>query len=1421
MRSHGTALAAGSIQRGRSRLGRFSNCLPAPLIVMAALALSPTSSAVASEPITFAQTGEGAGQINNPRGMAVDQSSGNVYIADENNQRIDEFDASGGFLMAFGFGVRTGAEALETCTAATGCIEGRNAANTRNYNAGALGGPRGIAAGSGQVWVSDNLNRATEFDSSGVVLRIIGGDVVAYGPGDSTVNGVQKVTVKATGGTFKLKLTNPFTGSGTAETTALNYNAPATDPGTPGVIDSVEEALNALSTIGGLGGSVSVSRVENSPTEFVYTITFGGNLGGDLIPKLTTVNNLIGTTHTVTVSVLTAGGAPEVCVPPVNGDVCKMGTAGTANGQLQQPRSPLAVDGSGNLWVGDQNRVQKFAPDGTYLATVALAGHGNTNALAVNSAGTKIYVISAAAAYKTSVRVYDTATGIQLGSPIDDVAGEYKTIALDSSENLFVADRPAGGDAVFREFNPAGEQIEQFGAGQVFGIGGPEGIAVGADALYSNSFSFTFGAHFAAQRFPLPEPGPLVSTERATEILPTTATLKATLDPENKETTYRFKYGTDESYGRLTPTGTLVAGFYDETVEASLSGLTPSTTYHFRLVAEDSEGRTTEGPGRTFTTLPAVQIENESATDVSATAATFNADLDPLGAAADWWVEYGSAEGYGSATARGSLPSGFGAVPVSVRVTGLLPGTTYHYRFAAQDEREGAVYTVHGEDRTLTTQPGASPFGLSDGRAWEMVTPPAKSGRVVPLGELGDVQAATGGGAFAYLTAPLSEEAQGSSATDQVLAVREPSLGWRSHDLATPLDKVIGVFAGNIYPYRFFSPDLSQAMVEQVPSDETLLSDEASERTPYLRRTLCDASSSGCYTPLVTGKEGYANVPPGTEFAGAVKFVGATTDMQHVVLDSSVALTSDPAPGGGLYEWSAATRSLQLVSILPGGGAAASPDLGTRNNENVRHAISSDGSRVVFTSASHLYLRDVTRDETVQLDAVQGGIGLGSASAVFRTASVDGSRIFFTSGQKLTPDSGTAGSTGPDLYVCELAPDEATGALACSLSDLTPRTGAGEAAAVRGVLPGASEDGSRVYFVANGVLVPGAVSGSCGSEGSNPTELCNLYVARFAGGEWQAPGLVAVLSTEDRNDWAGELEGPLRRLTARVSPNGRWLAFMSNRPLTRYDNRDAASGERDEEVYLYDAAADRLLCASCNPSGARPHGAKIPLETSGERESVVDAQRNWTGRWLAAAVPGWTHASGNNHLHQPRYLSNSGRLFFNSADALASQDANGTWDVYEFEPAAVGDCTESAPTYSALNGGCVALVSSGRSAHESAFMDASESGDDVFFLTHAKLAPQDADTAADVYDAHVCSATSPCLPPPRTAAPCADSSSCQGAVIPAPAAASPGTASFAGRGNLQPIRHHHRGKHHRKRHKKAHHKRRHERAANHNRRAGR
>src|SRR5262249_28282147 len=150
-------------------------------------------------------------------------------------------------------------------------------------------------------------------------------------------------------------------------------------------------------------------------------------------------------------------------------------------------------------------------------------------------------------------------------------------------------------------------------------------------------------------------------------------------------------------------------------------------------------------------------------------------------------------------------------------------------------------------------------------------------------------------------------------------------------------------------------------------------------------------------------------------------------------------------------------------------------------------------------------------------------------------------------------------------------------------------------------------------------------------------------------------------------------------------------------------------------------------------------------------------------------------------FYQSRYLSDSGRLFFNSAEALVPRDSNGAWDVYQYEPPGVGGCTLSSPEYSERSGGCVGLISSGANAEDSVFLDASVTGGAVFFLTQAKPAPQDVDPSVAVYAAHECTGASPCLPPPPPPPPACEGDACQQPVVP-PSNPTPSSLTFRGAG---------------------------------------
>lgn len=263
---------------------------------------------------------------------------------------------------------------------------------------------------------------------------------------------------------------------------------------------------------------------------------------------------------------------------------------------------------------------------------------------------------------------------------------------------------------------------------------------------------------------------------------------------------------------------------------------------------------------------------------------------------------------------------------------------------------------------------------------------------------------------------------------------------------------------------------------------------------------------------------------------------------------------------------------------------------------------------------------------------------------------------------------------------------------------------------------------------------------------------------------------------------------------------------MSRKSLTGYHNRDAVSGEPDEEVYLYDAGDGRLACASCDPTGARPTGRQYGEDGDyGGNGILGGGDRVWPPTtWLAANIPAWTPYTGGSYvsgaiaLYQSRYLSDSGRLFFDSGDALVPQDVNGTWDVYEYEPEGAGSCNPASvsgtvvyrPERKTASGevepaGCVGLISSGHSAEQSAFMDASESGDDVFFLTSSQLVPQDVDTYPDVYDAHVCSTAVPCLSAAVSPPPCDTADSCKAEPLQQPLVfGPPSSETFSGAGNI-------------------------------------
>ena len=105
------------LEKQRARMAVEAIRVPLrPLLLLATVAalffaLAPAASA----DLTFCPPGSGAGQCQQPEGVATDFETGRVYIADQGNNRIDVFESDGSFVMAFGWGVANGANSLQGC----------------------------------------------------------------------------------------------------------------------------------------------------------------------------------------------------------------------------------------------------------------------------------------------------------------------------------------------------------------------------------------------------------------------------------------------------------------------------------------------------------------------------------------------------------------------------------------------------------------------------------------------------------------------------------------------------------------------------------------------------------------------------------------------------------------------------------------------------------------------------------------------------------------------------------------------------------------------------------------------------------------------------------------------------------------------------------------------------------------------------------------------------------------------------------------------------------------------------------------------------------------------------------------------------------------------------------------------------------
>ncbi len=704
----------------------------------------------------------------------------------------------------------------------------------------------------------------------------------------------------------------------------------------------------------------------------------------------------------------------------------------------------------------------------------------------------------------------------------------------------------------------------------------------------------------------------------------------------------------------------------------------------------------------------------------------------------------------------------------AVFLNDLAPGTTYHYRFVAENvagtvRGVGGQIGADGEEASFTTFPvpgepkqdcpnqvfRVGPAAkLTDCRAYELVSPAQRN----PRGDIASGfsvselpaelnQSATDGERLTYSSQLAFGDAISGPPVSQYIATRHAGLGWTTHGISPQRGPLINQFSNFKFDLeeRAFTPDLCSDWI--VHDTDPTLAPGAIEGFPNIyRRNNCgpEADTYEAVSPAAPADTPAVNYNQ--------ELQGFSADGSRTVFRANAELTADaPNLEKRLQLYMSSRGTVRFICRLPDGSALAVPcSAGTVNvlnlegrSNQVENAVSADGKRVYWTAevdgsnekANKIYLRENAEQEQ---SAIASGecaeadkactYKVSNEGARYWTASPDGSSALYTEGEKLRE------------------------------FDAETKTSKTIAQGVEGVT-GASDDLSVYYFVANKEI------GGEGEAGSP-----NLYrraegaislVATVAKIDVGEAGLFSLSLTTSRPPGRG----------ARSTEDGRHLVFTSTANLTVYDNRDAKTGEPDAEIYLYDAGAAGPVCISCNPTGARPAGRTVA-------NGVGD-------RRVAALIPQVQTA-----LYAPKILSEDGnRVFFNAFDALVPRDTNGKQDVYEWERADSAEACEAlgAELYVESSGGCLSLISSGESAQDSSFVDTSSANGarDVFFKTGSSLIPEDVGVI-DIYDAREGGGL-PEVPPGLAIC---EGEACQGPVSP-PDDPTPASAAFNGAGNVK------------------------------------
>jgi hypothetical protein len=221
---------------------------------------------------------------------------------------------------------------------------------------------------------------------------------------------------------------------------------------------------------------------------------------------------------------------------------------------------------------------------------------------------------------------------------------------------------------------------------------------------------------------------PEIQEENATVVLSSSANIGGRIQPGGIETKYYFEYGPTDAYGTRTEEASAGSGDVFEGVWIHLEDLEPGTLYHFRLVATNAHG-TTFGEDSEFETHGGKPTADTSpAADIGYRSAALRGSVYGKEVATTYSFEYGTTTSYGQQTPERKARGGEHAEMNEDEVSGLTPGTVYHYRILATS----SYGTSYGADQTFSTD--QEPVVETDAPAAVGYDDATLSGAINPLG---------------------------------------------------------------------------------------------------------------------------------------------------------------------------------------------------------------------------------------------------------------------------------------------------------------------------------------------------------------------------------------------------------------------------------------------------------------------------------------------------------------------------------------------------------------------------------------------------------------------------------------------------------------------------------------------------------------